>query len=289
MLSRRDTWIRIATFVGVTYVWSWIFMYMAISSGRITGATALGGMWSPFVALFVTRLVFPDGRRRGSLGGLGWKWGRTRWQLWSYCLPLLYVGGVHGAVWVTGLAGFSEETGSAIATNVFKLIALGTVANSIAAFGEEIGWQGFLVPQLYKMMNFTKTSFLRGIIWSVWHYPLIIGGVYGTTMTPLWYRLVCFTITMTAVSFAFSWLRIKSGSLWTGVLLHAMHNLYFQAIFPSMTVDRGTTMWFVDEFGAFSAAAAIIVAVFFWMKRRELPGPDEVPGAAPQVQTQSPA
>jgi len=42
--------------------------------------------------------------------------------------------------------------------------------------------------------------------------------------TPLWYRLTCFTVTLTSVSFAFSWLRIRSGSLWTGVLLHAMHN-----------------------------------------------------------------
>ncbi len=94
---------------------------------------------------------------------------------------------------------------------------------------------------------------------------------------------------MTAVSFAFSWLRIKSGSLWTGVWMHAAHNIFIQSVYPGLTADGDHTMWFVDEFGAFSAAAAVIVAVFFWMKRRELPVPDEVPGAAPQVQTQSPA
>jgi hypothetical protein len=102
----------------------------------------------------------------------------------------------------------------------------------------------------------------------------MIGGVYGTTMTPLWYRIVCFTVTMTAVSFAFSWLRIKSGSLWTGVWLHAAHNIFFQSVYPGLTVNHDNTMWFVDEFGAFSAAAAVLVAVFYWMKRRELPGPD---------------
>ncbi len=182
---------------------------MAISAGKITTATALGGMWSPLVGLLVTRIIFPDGRRRGSLAGLGWRWGSTRWQLWSYLLPVLYVGAAYGATWAFGLAGFTEDPAGDVAVKVLTAIALGTVFNSIAALGEEIGWQGFLVPQLFRVVGFTKTALLRGIIWSLWHYPLIIGGVYGTTETPLWYRLVFFTITMTSVSFAFSWLRIK--------------------------------------------------------------------------------
>lgn len=272
-LEPRAVWTRIATFVGVTYAWSWIFMSMAISAGKITTATALGGMWSPFVGLIVTRIIFPDGRRRGSLAGLGWRWGSTRWQLWSYLLPVLYVGAAYGATWAFGLAGFTEDPAGDVAVKVITAIALGTVFNSIAALGEEIGWQGFLVPQLFRVVGFTKTALLRGIIWSLWHYPLIIGGVYGSTETPLWYRLVFFTITMTSVSFAFSWLRIKSGSLWTGVLLHAMHNLYFQEVFPMLAVDRSTTAYYIGEFGAFSAIAALIVAFVFWRKRGSLDVP----------------
>ena len=270
MTERQATWAQVATFVAVTYVWSWIFMYLAISAGEITPVAALGGMWSPFVGLLVTRMLFPVGRRRGSLAGLGWKWGETRWQLWSYFLPVLYVGAAHSAAWALGFADFADATAGPMILRVLRAVALGTVLGSIAAFGEEIGWHGYLVPQLYARMGFTKTAFTRGIIWSVWHYPLIIGGVYGTTETPLWYRLVCFTVTLTAVSFAFSWLRIKSGSLWTGVLLHAMHNLYLQEVFPSLTVDLPRTPYVTDEFGAFSAAAAVIVAVVFWLKRGDL-------------------
>jgi len=288
-MSARDTWIRIATFVGVTYAWSWIFMYMAIAAGEITLLPAFGGMWSPFVGILVTRLIFPDGRRRGSLSGLGWGWGKTRWQVTSWFLPALYVGLAHGAVWAFGLAGFTDAGPGTIGLFVLKRMVMGLTVGAVLAFGEEVGWQGFLVPRLYKLAGFTRAALLRGIIWSVWHFPLIIGGVYGTTATPLWYRLLCFTVTMTAVSFAFSWLRIKSGSLWTGVWMHAAHNIFIQSVYPGLTADGDHTMWFVDEFGAFSAAAAVIVAVFFWMKRRELPVPDEAPGAAPQVQTQSPA
>jgi len=270
MTEHQSIWVRVTIFVAVTYVWSWIFMYMAISAGRITPIAALGGMWSPFVGLFVTRILYPEGRRRGSLAGLGWKWGETRWQLWSYFLPVLYVGAAHCAAWAFGFAGFTDAPAGTMAQRILGAIALGTVFGSIAAFGEEIGWQGYLVPHLYRRLGFTRAAFTRGIIWSVWHYPLIIGGVYGTTETPLWYRLVCFTVTLTAVSFAFSWLRIKSGSLWTGVLLHAMHNLYIQEVFPSLTAELPRTVYVTDEFGAFSSAAAVIVAIVFWLKRGDL-------------------
>jgi uncharacterized protein len=62
----------------------------------------------------------------------------------------------------------------------------------------------------------------------VWHYPLIIGGVFGPSNVPVWYKLVFFTITMTGVSFAFTWVRLKSGSLPPGMFMHASHNKFFQ-------------------------------------------------------------
>jgi membrane protease YdiL (CAAX protease family) len=85
-----------------------------------------------------------------------------------------------------------------------KIIINSTLIGCIAALGEEIGWAGFFVPQLAKIACFTKTALGRGIVWSVWHYPLIIGGVYGPSNVPVWYKLVFFTITMTGVSFAFT-------------------------------------------------------------------------------------
>jgi membrane protease YdiL (CAAX protease family) len=270
MTQRKDVWIRIATFVAVTYGFSAIFMYMAVSSGEITAVSALGGMWSPLVGLFVTRLIFPDGRRRGSLRGLGWGWGRTGFQLLSVAVPILYVFAAYAVVWLTGIGRFSDAAAGEGASFVLRTVAFGLTVGSIFAFGEEVGWQGFLVPQLFKVTDFARTALLRGVIWSVWHFPLIIGGVYGTGETPLWYRLVCFTVTMTAVSFGFAWLRLRSGSLWTGVWMHASHNLFIQGVFPGLTVSAGAAAWFVDEMGAFTAIAAAAVAFVFWRTRGAL-------------------
>ncbi|UCE22382.1 MAG: CPBP family intramembrane metalloprotease [Candidatus Aminicenantes bacterium] len=74
---------------------------------------------------------------------------------------------------------------------------------------------------------------------------------------------------LTGVSFVFAWFRLKSGSLWTGMFLHASHNLFVQGL-PGLTTDKGMTAYLIDEFGAVSAILAIIAAFIFWKKRGQL-------------------
>lgn len=51
----------------------------------------------------------------------------------------------------------------------------GITVNGLAAFGEELGWRGFLLHR-FKNMNFLKGSFIIGIIWGIWHAPMILMG-----------------------------------------------------------------------------------------------------------------
>lgn len=59
-------------------------------------------------------------------------------------------------------------------TLIQGLIA-GATINAIAAFGEEAGWRGFLLNE-WKHMPFWKASLLIGLIWGIWHAPLILMG-----------------------------------------------------------------------------------------------------------------
>jgi len=150
---------------------------------------------------------------------------------------------------------------------------IGGIMACIAALGEEIGWSGFLVPELAKITSFTKTALFRGIFWSIWHYPIIISGLYAPDVAkevPLWYQLIFFTIILTSISFAYTWFRLKSGSLWTGMFLHASHNKFIQGVFSKLTTDKGATLYFIDEFGAATAVVALLVAYIFWKKRHQL-------------------
>jgi len=145
----------------------------------------------------------------------------------------------------------------------------GVVRSTASALGEEIGWRGFLVPELAKTFNFTSTALISGVVWATWHYPGLIWADYNSG-TPAWYGLTCFTMMVIAISFVFAWMRLKSGSLWTGALLHASHNLYIQGIFTPMTSDTGKTAWFIDEFGAVLPVVVILFAIYFWKKRQEI-------------------
>ncbi len=73
------------------------------------------------------------------------------------------------------------------------------------------------------------------------------------------------------ISFPFAWLRLRSGSVWTGMFLHASHNLWIQGFFDRVTIDTGRTRWFTTEFGAALAVVAMVVAYIFWRLRNRLP------------------
>lgn len=61
-----------------------------------------------------------------------------------------------------------------------------------------------------------------------------------------------------------------SGSLWTGVILHATHNLFIQAIFTPLTKDTGKTAYYFDEFGIVLPVVTVAFAIYYWSRRDEL-------------------
>ncbi len=252
---KRDTY-RIIVFLLFTFGLSSIF-YVMIAQVKIDNPT--GGlyvlllMWCPGVSALLTQLIF-----RQPINELGWKIRPLKWIGWGYLLPLLYALPVYGVAWLTGLgrldkAGFGPpigSTGSPVSAIIAILVlaTFGIAGSLISGTGEEIGWRGFFVPMLARRYPLWKVTLISGGIWAVWHYPLILTGVYKGA-TPVWYSLICFTLMVICISAAFAWLRLKSGSLWPAAMLHASHNLFIQNIFDPLTADTGLTPWLIGEFG----------------------------------------
>jgi membrane protease YdiL (CAAX protease family) len=152
--------------------------------------------------------------------------------------------------------------------------------SALSAAGEEIGWRGFLVPELAKKYSYTKTSLITALIWNLYHYPLLLFSDYNNGVSVA-SSLVFFTVSVTGVCFITSWLRLKSGSLWGAVLLHAAHNFYIQGVFDVLTIDGAATRLFTTEFGIGLAVFYALVAFFFWRRRRSLPDPAPKPIGIP--------
>lgn len=264
---------KIVTFVLLTFALSAAPLSAIIAAGslKVAGAAWVVFLaWCPGVAAIITQFLF-----HRSLRGLGWGWGKTKYQALGYLLPLAYTSVTYALVWLSGLGGVSDRlpTGT---LRFLLILVLGPVFNMITAAGEEIGWRGLLVPELTKLTGFTGASLISGLIWAGWHYPLILMADYNNPATPRWYSLVCFTIMIVGISFGLSWIRLKSGSLWTAAIFHGSHNLYIQAVFDRVTVDTGVTAYVIGEFGAGLALMGLVVALIFWTKRSQIHAADRL-------------
>jgi membrane protease YdiL (CAAX protease family) len=255
---------KVVVFVLLTFALSAGPLAVIISAGSMKAAGTIWVvlvMWSPGVAAVITQFVF-----HRSLRGLGWGWGKTRYQALGYLLPLAYTSATYALVWLSGLGGLRDRfpTGTG---RFLLIVAVGPIFNMIATVGEEIGWRGLMVPELARLKGYTAASLVSGLTWAVWHYPGILFADYNNPATPRWYSLVCFTIMIVGISFALSWVRLKSGSLWTAAIFHGSHNCYVQAVYDPLTVNSGITPYIIGEFGAALAVAGLIVAFIFWRKR----------------------
>ena len=89
-------------------------------------------------------------------------------------------------------------------------------------FGEEYGWRFFLQPRLQKKFGKIKGVILLGVIWGIWHLPLIL--FYCSTPENFFYAVTHQITGCIFLSIVFAYFYEKSGSLWCVVLLHFMTN-----------------------------------------------------------------
>jgi uncharacterized protein len=103
--------------------------------------------------------------------------------------------------------------------------SLGVAFNMIFTFGEEFGWRGYLVPRLAPMGG-VWAAVVTGIVWGLWHAPLIVLSGYNFPGHP-WLGVGGMVLFTTALSLVFAWLRFRSGSVWPSTLAHAAVNAQY--------------------------------------------------------------
>ena len=266
----------------LTLAFSSVFWALIIWSGHLGsgyGNLVYGLMWCPALAALVSCRVL--GR---SFSSLAWRWPGDRYIAIACLLPLAYAAVAYGVVWGLRLGGWNSgfvipvaksfglrgmPAWGSLALYLVLTSTVGMLSNLTWALGEEVGWRGFLVPELAKQMSYTKLSLLSGIIWAAWHSPILLFADYNAG-TNRWYALACFTVMVVSMSFAMAWLRLKSGSLWSAALLHGSHNMFVQEIFDPLMRDTGRTRWYTTEFGIGLALTIAAWATYFWSRRAEL-------------------
>lgn len=201
-------------------------------------------MWAPALAHILTRIITREGWRIKELQP---QFKRT----WPYWLTAWFLPGILTLVGLgVFLLIFPDYFDSSFSTlrtlmetnapdvdlsgNTLSLIIvvqtvqamlIAPLINSFATFGEEFGWRAYLQPKLMPLGG-RRAVLLVGVIWGVWHWPIILmGHNYGfdypgaPVLGPL--AMVWFTIIF---SIFVGWLTIKSGNVWPAVIGHAAIN-----------------------------------------------------------------
>ncbi len=196
------------------------------------------GMWGPgLAALAVTRFVLCESWRTTSVDRLG----RKRYYAWAWLLPAAGTLIAVGLTVLLGVADFDPElrelremveaAGISVPVPLGVLAALLTVlgvaaaplVNGAFALGEEIGWRGFLLPRLMRAgLGQWQALILSGIVWGLWHAPVIARG-HNYPGHP-YLGILLMTVFCTLLGIIFGWLQLGSLSVWAPTVAHGAIN-----------------------------------------------------------------
>lgn len=118
--------------------------------------------------------------------------------------------------------------------SAMQALTIAPFFNMFIALGEEVGWRGAMTPFLKEKLGTTKGRLISGIIWGIWHWPVIIlaGYEYGTDYigAPILGPLV-FCLYATAAGILIDWIYDKTKCIWFPSLMHGAINA-FVTLFP---------------------------------------------------------
>ena len=231
-----------------TFMIAWVMQ--VVTAVLYRNGIAIVGQLLIGIMMFVPLLgVLLSGQ---SLSGMGWKprlKGKIKLLLAAWFLPALLTA-IGAALYFAVFPGHFDMSGDAFAaaagaealelmqsqgltypmyvlSSVIGCLTYAPFINMLLAVGEEAGWRGFLYPQLKAKFGKRQGWLIGGVIWGMWHWPLIwlIGYEYGTDYAgfPIVGMLI-FCIFTTAVGVLCDWLYEKTNCIWIPSIFHGAIN-----------------------------------------------------------------
>jgi membrane protease YdiL (CAAX protease family) len=260
--ARRGLVLYFAILVPITAVLEGIM----IKTGSLNGLLVLLLMFIPTLASVIARLALREG-----FGDVSFRVGGRRGvqgMLLALVQPVLVGLVAYGFAWSVGLAEFappastadSAAQGAVVRFGLLFLAALSVnfVAQLIGGVGEEIGWRGYMLTRLIDA-GVPYPVLVSGLIWGVWHLPLLLSGLYYAGPNVLLSALL-FMVAITVLSWFYAQLRLATGSIWPAIILHGAWNCIIHDVFDASTGGAQASLW-IGESGILVMLAVVAVSV----------------------------
>lgn len=251
-------WRGVAAYLVIAFGLAWTAEGVALACGmRFTsptpGTTALLAsiMFTPAIAAFIVRrFITREGFATAGLRRGPW---RPYLVVWIG-VPIL-IAGIYALTILLGLGRFDPSIaqltdriqefarGQALpelppppvlaAAILAQSLTLGVLITSLFTFGEEFGWTGYLLVRLLPMGRW-RAAVTYGVIWGLWHAPIIAGGFNYPGYPVLGPMLMCvltiaFALTQTA-------LRLRYRSVLLTSFFHASINTHGLGVIPMLVI-----------------------------------------------------
>ncbi len=245
--NKKEFIVYLAIAFGIS--WGLQFIAAGFQGTLVYQILAMVMMYAPFVAVWIAK----RGLKREKTGvewGLkikkNWKWIVAAWFLpavltvtggilYYLVFPDKFDAGCGYARELYAGTGMLDADGNIEGMSIQTLIIIQAVSgvfyaplmNMFFALGEEVGWRGYMTPVLIEWMGKKKALIVSGIIWALWHAPLIVltGYEYGTGYVGepfLGVAMMC--VFATSAGILLSYLYEKTNSIWVPSIAHGAIN-----------------------------------------------------------------
>ncbi|MHB1152386.1 MAG: CPBP family intramembrane glutamic endopeptidase [Eubacteriales bacterium] len=214
-----------------------IFETLGYSSGRIgllPQVLFALGVYGPMIGCFAVK-------REKSLFKLS--------RLYKYTAYALFIPIIIIVPTVILSAVFNDA--EALTLTVAGTISLYFLSNFLTSGTEEFGWRGYLYPYLkQKEATFWSATWKGGLIWAVWHYPLLVILYIGQGLAVLIPSVAGFTAGIVAMNYITNFIYEKTESVPVVMLLHALNNTVSFAV---LFIFPGTPFLFIMHLMSWAA------------------------------------
>ena len=282
----------IFSFLAITFAITYLVEGIAILAGfRVTAIPAIGGqlavaavMWAPALATLITIRFITHEKVSSTWLRFGPSW--KPYAVTALVIPLTFVV-TYLLTWALGLgtpdwqletflgmiAGAGTDMTGAPAPALlltglfFSSLIAAPIFNSIFGLGEEWGWRGYLLPRLMPLGK-GKAYLLLGVIWGLWHAPLILIG-FNYPGYPLLGILMMVLMT-SAIGLYINELTLRYKSALLAGWIHGVFNSQAYGIWRSLLFPTAHPL-----LGGITGLVGIVVLVIvgaltmLWIKRAE--------------------